>query len=279
MRNNKIIGTTLIIILLSILYYPSFHWLVDSWLHNDYYGHGFLIPIVSGWLIWRKRHELKKGESSSVGAAAFAFGLLLYITGFVMQTQFLLCISFLVIATSLILYFFGAKAMRALMFPIGFLIFMIPPPFLNDVGYQLQSMSTHGSTALLRMLGLDVTMDGSQIILDNSVFDIAPACSGMHSLISLLALAALFAYIVTAPLHKKIVLFLVAVPLAIIANILRITSLILIANHYDADVVTGWVHDMSSPAAFLLALFCLVLLAKILGCSIAMISSPETETS
>jgi hypothetical protein len=130
MKIKKI--TIFISLLLLILYFRTFTWLINSWLTDPYYSHGFLIPIICGFIAWRnirnkKENEFKlKTEPCKNGIYIFAFGLLLYTVGFIKVFPFLSALSFLFTLSGLILYFYGKPLMRSLLFPISFFIFAIP---------------------------------------------------------------------------------------------------------------------------------------------------------
>jgi len=280
----KITKTTVfILLLLSILYFRTFIWLINSWLSDPYYSHGFLIPIICGFVAWRNIRETKKEkgreqkfkhetepEPFKPGIYIFAFGLILYIIGFIKIFPFLSALSFLFTLSGLILYFYGKPLMRSFLFPITFFIFAIPLPFvfLEKVAYVLQSLSAYYPTLIIEMLGIPVTRIGTEIQLEDASFIIGLPCSGMNSLISLLALATFFIYILKCPLYKKAALLCATIPLAIFANILRVTSLLLIATAYGAETANGFFHTFFSPLLFIIAFIFLILISIIIGCKV-----------
>lgn len=267
MNTKKAVGPALVIAFLATLYSPTFIWLVRSWLSNPYYGHGFLIPLVSGFFVWRNRGQLKRAKPSHAGVMVLILGLSVYVAGFALRMHFLLALSLLIVLTGLSLYFFSGKATRSLMFPVWFLIFMIPLPFLNEIDYRLQSFSARVSAAIVKAIGIPVSVTGAEISLENSSFVIGLPCSGMNTLISLLALAAVFGYVLTGPLYKKGILFMLALPIAILANAFRIVLLLLVADHFGTEAATGFFHGFSSLLLFLVAFLLLVLLSRLLRLS------------
>lgn len=268
MNNRKLIAPLLFIVLFILLYTPVFRWLISSWLANSYYNHGFLIPIVSGFLIWRKRDSLKLESPSGNGIILLAVGAVLYIIGFLWLIRFASAISFIIVLSGLVLYLYGIRALRLLAFPLIFLVFMIPPPFQVETIYWLQRISVHSTASLLEIIGLPIATSGNEIILRDNTFSVGAPCSGMSSLIALLALAAVFTYLLSGPLYKKAGLFLAAFPIAIMANILRIISIVLIADSYNTDFATGFYHDISSLIFFFLAFMFIVLCSRIIGCKL-----------
>ena len=279
--------TFFISLLLSLLYFRTFIWLINSWLTDPYYSHGFLIPIICGFIAWRNIRETKneneKGREQKLnpetdpepfkfkpGIYLFAFGLTLYVIGFIKIFPFLSALSFLFTASGLILDFYGKPMMRSFLFPVSFLIFAIPLPFvfLEKVAYVLQSLSAHYPALFIEMLGIPVTRVGAAIQLEDASFFIGLPCSGMNSLISLLALTTIFIYILKCPLYKKATLLCITVPIAILANVLRVTSLLLIAHAYGAETANGFFHTFFSPLLFIIAFIFLVLISIIIGCTV-----------
>ncbi|MBN2098916.1 MAG: exosortase/archaeosortase family protein [Dehalococcoidia bacterium] len=255
----------LVFAILTLLYLPTFIWLVQSWLHNAPYSHGFLIPLVSGLIVWTKRKELKQTQPNDAGAIGLALGGALYIVGFVWDMRYLSAISFIVVLFGLVLSFYGTRVARSVTFAIGFLIFMIPMPFIDDITFNLQSISIHSSSWLLRVMGMPITTTGNLISLDDTTFSIGLPCSGLNTLIALLAFAALYVYLLAGPYSKRVVLFLCSIPIAILANILRIASIVLVAHYYDMDFAAGFYHDISNLPVFLLAILLIALIGKLMG--------------
>jgi exosortase len=268
--------TIVIALILALLYIPTWSWLLSSWLTDPYYSHGFLIPVVSGIMLWRAVRNANNNptgielEPYPNGLFVFAFGLCLYVIGFVTVFPFLAALSFLFTASGLVLYFYGTSLMRAALFPIAFLIFAIPLPvvFLVRLAYSLQALAARYPAALLNLLGIPVTRVGAEIHLTDASFVIGLPCSGMNSLISLLALAALFVYLLRCPLYKKATLLCLAVPIAIFANVIRVTSLLLIAHAYGAEMATGFYHTLFSPLLFIVAFISMVIISILMSCTV-----------
>jgi exosortase len=203
-----------------------------------------------------------------MGVYVLALGVLLYVLGLAWAIRFLTAVSLLVVLGGLSLSVVGTKSTRAIIFPIFFLIFMIPLPFMQELGFTLQKISVDSSAWLLNIFGLSVTTTGPDIHLGDIIFTIGLPCSGINTLIALLALAAVYTYLLSGPFYKKFMLFAFAFPLAILANILRITSIITVAKYHGVEVATGFYHDLSSPLFFILAFLFLILLSRILKCRI-----------
>ena len=266
----------LIILILALLYFRIFHWLVHAWLTDPYYSHGFLVLLISAFVAWRALRAARAPQPEvnrspyRTGLYLFAAGLLVYAIGFITIFPFLIAVSFLGTLSGLILYFYGEALMRALLFPVTYLIFAIPLPveFLDKAGYVLQALSARYPAALLALLGIPVTRVGAEVHLADAAFVVGLPCSGMNSLIALLALAALFIYLLQCPWYRKAALLCAAVPIAIFANITRVTALLLIAARYGAETATGFYHTLFSPLLFIIAFICLILISVPMGCKV-----------
>jgi exosortase len=266
----------LILVLLALLYVRTVPWLVHAWLTDPYYSHGFLVLLISAFVAWRALRAARAPQNGRNpgpyrnGLYLFACGLLIYAIGFITIFPFLITVSFLFTLSGLLLYFYGKSVMRTLFFPVAYLSFAIPLPveFLDHVGYLLQEIAARYPAALLQVFGIPVTRVGAEVYLADAAFVVGLPCSGMDSLIALLALAALFAYLLECPWYRKVALLCAAVPVAIFANIVRVTALLLIANAYGADTATGIYHTLFSPLLFIIAFICLILISIPMGCKV-----------
>jgi exosortase len=254
--------------LLGLIYWPTLRWLVNAWISNDYYSHGFLVPLVSGFFVWTKRDYLKTREPSIIGIILLVLGALIYISGFFWQIRVFGGLSLLVVITGLVFFIFGVRVARKLLFPLVFLVFMIPAPFVQEIAYRLQEISVVSSSWLLEVLRFPITSSGPEIYLKGTTFTIGLPCSGINTLVALLALSAVYAYILNGSIIKRISLFILSFPIAILANILRITTIIMVAYFTSVETAVGWYHDISSPLFFAISFLALVLIARIFKCNI-----------
>jgi len=263
----------ILLVLMAVLYSYVFYWMANEWLTNPYYSHGILIPLISGFIIYKKRifknlSELE--EKYEPGMYIFIFGMILYVIGFIRAFLFISAISFLFTTTGIILYFYGKKVMESLSFPLYYLIFAMPMPFvfLGQIALGLQRIAILSSSFLISLFGLPVTTEGSEIQLQNYSFYVGLPCSGIYTLISLLALTTVFIYILDCHFKKKLFLFMITIPIAILANIIRVTLIILIANSYGLDVAMGFFHDFSSIILFIISFVFLIIIARLMKCKI-----------
>jgi EpsI family protein len=176
--------------------------------------------------------------------------------------------SFVLLLFGLALVVLGGRAMRVLWFPLAYLVFMLPmPPYLmNVVSFRLKLFAARAGSAIAAKMGIPLARSGMTIHIPTGSLRIADPCSGLRSLIALVALGALFAYFTRAKTWKRIVLLLAAVPLAVIANTVRIAVLCAVANVWGIDTALGFFHDFSGFLLFFIAFAGLFLVRALLRC-------------
>lgn len=258
----------LVALLVAVVYREAFGILVRTWESNPDYSHGYIIPPIAVFVFWRewKRFVSAIGRGSAWGLVlivASLAGHVLSIRAGVFMTQ---GYSFVLLLFGISLFMFGGSATRRVWFPLSYLIFMLPiPPYLlNVVSFQLKVFAARAGSAVAVKLGVPLARSGMTIHLTEGSLRIANPCSGLRSLIALVALGALFAYLSRGSVWKRVVLFLSAVPLAVGANILRISVLCVVASVWGVDAALGFFHDFSGFLLFMIAFVGLVTVRKLL---------------
>lgn len=260
----------IVVVLLILVYLPAFLWMKYKFLEYDSnYSHGFLIPIISLFLIWKMKDELKQipVTSYSKGLILFSSGLLIHVVSRCLMIDFLSAFSFIVVIFGLCLYLLGRSITQKIIFPISFLIFMIPLPDVLTLAltFHMKMFATYWATICANLIGLPAVMDGAMIYLPNDFLEIGEPCSGIRSLITLLALGALFAYILPISFSKKIILFFLTIPIALLSNITRIVFLTLITYIYGQKAALDEPsHTISGLLVFIVALLGLGAMGKFL---------------
>jgi len=261
----------LILVFLSIAlfiyaYHGTFLWFYERYTNPDsHYSHGFLIPLISGYLIWMKRDQFKNTipSSSRVGLPLIVLALLIHIGSVWTHVFFTSGFSILLLFIGLSLYLFGLEFTKKISFPLGFLIFMFPLPMgaISFFSFPLKLMVANLGTSLLNLFGFPIFREGAIVHLARTSLTIDDPCSGIRSLISLLALGALMAYISNMGLLKKMILFISAIPIAIFTNVLRVCALILAANWWGANwaMPEHWFHTASGMGVFAISLILIFL--------------------
>ena len=268
--NIKKIKLLIIGLLLCVIYAPTFVWMKYRFLREEsYYTHGFLVPLVVVYLVWRKRDELAKLPvcPQKRGLVILIFSLLIHVVAFQWKIFFISGFTMIATLTGLILFIYGKRILKELLFPLFFLIFMIPLPMvlIIHISFHLKIFVSQIAANVVNITGIHVVRKGSEIVLPNTSLMVGSPCSGLRSLISLTALGSLYAYLVDLSKLKKVLLFLASIPLALIANIIRVVTLLLVAYVYGSKVATGKFHDYSGFLIFIFAFLGLKLTESILS--------------
>ena len=247
-------------------YYNTINWLIDSWINNSYYSHGFFVPIISIYIIMRMRKELSNIErkQSQTGIILFISGIIFYSIAYLSTIKFLSGLSIILTIFGVILYLYGQEFVKKISFPILFLLLAIPVPIIDLIASPVQTISAVSSSGLGNFLGIPVQREGFVLNMPTGKFEVALECGGLRSIISLLTIAIIYAFILEGSLLMKSVITLSSIPLAMIGNILRITSLI-VANKYGQETVLNYFHDFSSLLLFTIALIGLFLVGRSFG--------------
>lgn len=251
------------------LYLPIIIELVGEWYIDSNYSHGFLIIPVSVWLIWKKREILKTIplETGKWGVPIIAASLVLFILGTAGAEYFTARVSMVGLLLGVTLFLAGPRFVREIWFAFFFLLFMIPIPYIiyYSLTFPLQLLGSKIAAGVLGVLGIPHLRQGNIIHLpDNYSLEVAEACSGLRSLVSLLALGALLAYWTQTSKIKASILFLSTVPIAIAANIFRITVTAVGAYGVSRAIAENFLHELSGTIVFLFSLTSLLILSSLL---------------
>ena len=266
MKYRKLI---LLCALVICAYIPTFIWMVDRWTAKDtYYSHGFLVPLISLFIVWLKKDKLSKLkiQPSNLGWIFFITGISINAVSALWRIYFSSGFSLILVLAGLVLLFLGKQFLRQLMFPIVFLLFMIPLPLvaIANISFRLKIFAAHISTIIINRLGVSAIRDGSVIKTMHSYVIVEDPCSGIRSLIALIALGALMAYFSNISKTKKAILFISSIPIAISSNIMRIVTLSLASEMYGAKLATGLFHNIMGILVFVFAFVGLALVGKVL---------------
>lgn len=255
--------------LLLLTYLPAFLWMWERWFAKDsYYSHGILIPLVSGYLIWQQKEQLAKipKSRSPWGMLLIVLGMALYLLSSLFRVYFSAGFSFLLVLVGLILHLYGWRILRAIWFPVFFLVFMVPLPMvvITNISFKMKLFAAQISEIVLNNMGLKAERQGSIIYLQHTQVVVEDVCSGLRSLISLGALGSIFAYWLKAPRWKRVFLFLTTIPIAVITNVCRVVFLSAVSEIWGAQHAGGFIHDASGFAVFALAFVLLLGMSKLI---------------
>ena len=270
MKKQDVLKLAVLAALTIIVYVPAFMWMLDNWNGRDtYYSHGFLIPLISIFIIWQKRKALSQLPLKPLNSGWLLFlgGLLIHIISASWQVNFTSAFSFILTLIGMVMLFFGKNYLRQLLFPIAFLLFMIPLPAVAivNLSFRLKIFVAQIATLVINKLGVPAIREGSLIITMHSRIMVENPCSGIRSLIALIALGALMAYYSKLSPAKKAILFISSVPVAVSTNIIRIIALSMVCEIYGEKYAAGFFHDAMGILIFVLAFWGLALIARLLG--------------
>ena len=248
----------LLVAVLAALYAPVLNLLVYQWYHDADYSHGFLVPLLSAYLIWQRRDKLRQvaRRPSLLGIVIVCLSIGLLFLGSLGAELFLARISLLGTICGLIVYFCGVPILRAMAFPIAFLLFAIPLPVIlyNEIVFPLQFVASAFATRTLEALNLfPIMREGNVLILPGMQLEVVEACSGIRSLMSLLALAAGYGYLVERSIPVRWLLIVAMVPLAIVSNGTRVMITAVMANYIGPQAAEGFMHEFSGWVIFVVA--------------------------
>lgn len=255
---KNLLALLLLISSFVLAYFPVWKGLLSAWSASDDYSHGFFILPVSLYIVWRKRERLAQIEKrpSNTGGIIVIFSLALYLLAHYAEVVTLASLSLVFVLAGAIIYLFGFFVFRELLFPLFFLLFMIPVPsqILSSLTIPLQLLVSKASTAIASLFGIAVLREGNVIFLPNRTLEVVQACSGLRSMMLLLALSAGFAYLTLRPNPLRLALLAWAVPAAILVNIIRVLLIIFAEAYFGYDLTADTSHTVFGVFIFILAL-------------------------
>lgn len=237
--------------------------MAERWDSDPTFQHGWIVAPAAIAITWysRERWIGTPVRPAWSGLLMIAAGLLLLLAGAWADVLFLPFVAVVVVLGGLLAYFGGWALFKALLFPYGLLWFMVPWPDLlvEQISVPMQLGTSTYAAILGSIAGIPVLRDGNNLNIWNAAhtgfkasFEVAVACSGMHSLVALLLLAACFAYFTPVSLLKRWLLFVMGIPMAFIANVFRVFLILCVGNWISPQIAANAFHDWSAPALFII---------------------------
>jgi exosortase len=239
------------------LYWPVWQKLVVQWWTDPDASHGLVVVPLAAVFVWMRRDEIlrtpRKPSLIGLGAVVAAMGLL--VIGTLGAELFLTRVSFLLFLTGSAVYLFGWQHVRILAFPLVLLLLSIPIPaiLVTHVTLPLQFAASRTAEAVISTAGIPVLREGNVLVLSNATLQVAEACSGIRSLVSLVAVAVVVARFADRRWAARLAIVLSSVPVAVVVNGLRVATTAVATYHYGPGVAEGLVHEMLGVLTFFLA--------------------------
>jgi len=251
--------------LLIAAYFPILKHLVEQWSYDDDFAHGFFVPMVALFSAWQRREEVLKlpWKPAWWGVALLVWAIVQAYVGWLAAEMFLQRTAFLISLTGMLLVMGGTALVRALLFPLVLLIFMIPIPAIifNYITFPLQIFASQLAEYSLDMLNIPVFREGNILELASQRLSVAEACSGIRSLLSLTFFSLVYSYYFDTKIWMRWVLLIAIIPIAILANSGRIT-ITGILSQTNPDLAEGFFHSLEGLVIAAIAFFMLVIVHK-----------------
>ncbi len=272
-------GSLLKILFLSFLFiflfFPVYRPLLERFNARDsYYSHGYLIPFISIYLLWRKRFILKRIALKSHVSGIFIIlgGVFMHLLGITLKINFISYFAIPLVLLGISLYLGGIEFTREVLFPIVFLVFMLPLPRVLIIGiaFKLKILVAQWATFIGKAMGIEAARSGSTIYYPGGYLLVGDPCSGLRSLLTFIALGALFTQFSQGKRIKKLALFLSSVPIALLSNLIRIVLLLIVSYVYGEKVAVGLLHGVLGIVVFIIGFFGLIGVSKIINCPLVL---------
>jgi exosortase len=257
MNRQTIAAAALIAIGVLILYADVLAKLLLAWRTDDNYSHGFFIVPIARYLAWERRDQLAAASArpSSLGLLIVLASAVVLAAGVLGAELFLTRISLVGMLGGIVLFMFGWRHLRILAFPLLFLVLMIPLPAIifNKIAFPLQLLASRAGEFALSSVDIPVLREGNVLVLANTSLEVAEACSGIRSLISLLTLGIVFGYLADSRAWVRTIVALSTIPVAVVSNGARVAGTGIAAHRFGPAAAQGFFHEFSGWAVFVVA--------------------------
>lgn len=236
------------------LYLDDWARLIPRWWSDPDYTHGFFVPLFALYFVWEKWGALTRAEvrPSHLGLAPLAIGIAIKVWTLFYDSPFVSCVSMIFVISGLVLLTAGRRVFSIVAVPIFFLLLMmpLPTPIYNRVALPMRHFAAVVGAIVLQGLGIPVLREGNVLVMPEQTLEVAEACSGMRFLTGFIALGVAFAYLCRRPMWERVVLVVSSVPIAILANALRVTLIALLTHWGFKSFVDGLPHSGTAMVLF-----------------------------
>lgn len=242
------------VLLLGAVYHSIVPDMVLDWKKDDNYSHGFLVPFIAGYLAFMRQDDLLTAEvrPANSGLGIVAFGLLMLFFGWLATEYFTMRSSMVVIIAGAVLFTMGWEVFKILSIPLVYLLFMVPIPYIiyDAAAFPLKLFVTKVSVLAMKTLGVVVLQEGNILMFPSITLEVADACSGLRSIMSLLALGAAYAFLFFPRTRDRVVLIVATLPIAVFTNCLRVIATGILAQYFGSAAAEGFFHEFAGLFVF-----------------------------
>jgi exosortase len=268
-RYHRLIAAAgLLAVSFCVLYWAVMVKLASDWVEDPNYSHGFFIVPLAVFFAWERRAALAAApvRPTYAGLLVMAGAIGVLLAGLLGAELFLSRISMLGVIAGIILFLFGWRHLRLMAFPVAFLLLMIPIPAIifNQIAFPLQLLASRFGETVLSAAHIPVLREGNVIILSNTSLEVAQACSGIRSLVSLLTLGIVYGHFVDRRASMRLLLAIATVPVAVLTNGIRVASTGIAAHYYGPEAAEGFLHESAGLIVFAAAFMILFALERLL---------------
>ena len=252
---NTKIKFVVLLILWAAVFIPVYPGLIHTWLNHSNNSHGLLVPLLSLYFVWQKKDKLRliTISNSNWGAGILIISMVLYLLSYAGAVTVISRTMIVCSLIGLILFTLGTTFFKLLSFPLFFLLFMVPVPdsIVGIVAFPLQLFATKISAFIIAVFSIPVYQEGNMLYFVQTQLEVAEACSGIRSIMALTMLSVIFVYLIDKKgWVPKAFLIASAIPLALIANIIRVSGTGVLAHFYGERIARGFLHEFSGLAVF-----------------------------
>jgi exosortase len=267
-RAQRLLTLGLVLTGLAILYRDVVPELVRAWGTDDNYSHGYLIPPIAAYLAWERRRQFSAAPNrpNPFGLIIVIGSILLLAVGTLGVEFFLSRASLIGAIAGIVLFLCGWSRLWVMAFPLAILLLMVPLPAIvfNQIAFPLQLIASQFGETVVRAFEIPVLREGNVLILPNITLEVAEACSGIRSLISLLTLGIVFGYFSDSRMWARVVIALSTIPVAVLTNGARVAGTGIAARYYGSAAAEGFFHEFSGWLVFIAAFALMLLLHRLL---------------
>ncbi|WBF67453.1 exosortase/archaeosortase family protein [Desulfovibrio subterraneus] len=257
-----------VMVCLGAVYWQILAALFEQWSKDPNYSHGFFVPVIAGWFAYRQWGAIRRTvvDPSLTGIAVMFGAMVLLVLGFLSTEYLTMRVSLVAMLAGLILYLFGRSAFREMRLPVLYLLLMIPLPYIlyDAAAFPLKLIVANASVNMLKLLGFSVVREGNIILFPTLILEVADACSGLRSLMTLVTLAVTCSFLMLRTPLMRVLLVVASVPIAVVTNMLRVIVTGILAETISPELAEGVFHEMAGLGVFIMALLLTGVLTLIL---------------